>query len=465
MAAGAGALGAVALLLLGTQILNWYWPVLLFIAGVAAGLWKLRRRALSRYAVAQILDDRLNLSDRLSTLVWFGEHRTASEEALAAVSQQAEHQLSPDDVSRAIPVRMPRYGLVTLALLLSGAGLFGVRYFVLNKLDLAEPMAKFEFALFTPQPRVQAATKKSAIQEQLEKQLQELGIDAEDAQSPEGEPLQPVQTEVPGAVEPGAPNAEAKGENTLTAPEETEGTEEGQAGDQQQDGTDGENSDQQGQQGKEGQPQNKPPQNGKQSQPGSNDGLMNKMKDALANLMNKMKNQGEQNQQQTAMNQQQQGKQSAQSQQGMQSKAEGQGQQSPNQQGDQEGGEKSPGDRSQAGEKNSDKPGSDASKSGMGQSDGDKAIKDAEQLAAMGKISEILGKRAQQLTGEMTVEVSSGKQHLKTAWTERKALHADSGGDINRDEIPLAYQSYVQRYFEEVRKATPKLAAPKSGSD
>jgi hypothetical protein len=76
----------------------------------------------------------------------------------------------------------------------------------------------------------------------------------------------------------------------------------------------------------------------------------------------------------------------------------------------------------------------------------------------MGKISEILGKRAQQLTGEITVEVSSGKQNLKTAWTERKALHADTGGEVNRDEIPLAYQSYIQRYFEEIRKTTPKPA-------
>jgi hypothetical protein len=92
----------------------------------------------------------------------------------------------------------------------------------------------------------------------------------------------------------------------------------------------------------------------------------------------------------------------------------------------------------------------------MGQQDGEKAIREAQQLAAMGKISEIFGKRAQQLTGEMTVEVSSGKQQLKTAWSERKALHADTGAEVNRDEIPLAYQSYIQRYFEEVRKTPAK---------
>ena len=58
--------------------------------------------------------------------------------------------------------------------------------------------------------------------------------------------------------------------------------------------------------------------------------------------------------------------------------------------------------------------------------------------------------------GEMTVEVPSGKQQLKTAYSQKKALHADAGSDANRDEIPLIYQPYVQRYFEEVRKVQGK---------
>jgi hypothetical protein len=155
-----------------------------------------------------------------------------------------------------------------------------------------------------------------------------------------------------------------------------------------------------------------------------------------------------------------------QGQQGQQSKSQAKdgSQSQQGQEGDQDGeGEKSAGEKSQAGDKSSDRPGSQDSKSGMGQTEGDKAIKDAEQLAAMGKISEIFGKRAQQVTGEITVEVSSGKQQLKTAWSDRKALHADTGAEVNRDEIPLAYQTYIQRYFEEVRKTAP-LKTPKAGS-
>jgi hypothetical protein len=183
--------------------------------------------------------------------------------------------------------------------------------------------------------------------------------------------------------------------------------------------------------------------------------------------MNKMKMNQQGNEQQTAMNQkpsQQQGQQAQQQGQQGRTQAKDGSQAQQGQEGDQDGqGEKSTGDKSQAGDKSSDRPGNQDSKSGMGQNEGDKSIKDAEQLAAMGKISEIFGKRAQQITGEITVEVSSGKQQLKTAWSERKALHADTGAEVNRDEIPLAYQTYIQRYFEEVRKTTP-AKTPKAGS-
>jgi hypothetical protein len=82
--------------------------------------------------------------------------------------------------------------------------------------------------------------------------------------------------------------------------------------------------------------------------------------------------------------------------------------------------------------------------------------------AAMGKISELLGKRAQNVTGEVMVEVGSGKQQLKTPLAQRNATHNEAGGEIHRDEVPLMYQQFVQQYFEEIRKGPPaKPAAPK----
>ena len=75
----------------------------------------------------------------------------------------------------------------------------------------------------------------------------------------------------------------------------------------------------------------------------------------------------------------------------------------------------------------------------------------------MGKLSEIIGKRSQNLTGEIMVEVSSGKQQpLKTQYSDKRATHAEGGGEVHRDEVPLIYQQYVQQYFEEIRKTPAK---------
>ena len=78
----------------------------------------------------------------------------------------------------------------------------------------------------------------------------------------------------------------------------------------------------------------------------------------------------------------------------------------------------------------------------------------------MGKISEIIGKRSANVTGEVTIEVNSSKQQLRTQYSDSAAIHKEAGGEINRDEVPAAFQQYVQQYFEQVRKQ----AAPAKGA-
>ena len=103
--------------------------------------------------------------------------------------------------------------------------------------------------------------------------------------------------------------------------------------------------------------------------------------------------------------------------------------------------------------------------SGIGSQDGDKDIRLAEQLAAMGKISEIIGKRSANVTGEATVEVRSTSQQLRTPYAPRGAEHSQGGAEIGRDEIPAALQPYVERYFEEVRSdSQTRLGTPRSRS-
>jgi hypothetical protein len=466
IAASVGAVGVILLLFLGTQIMDWYWPVLLFLGGLAVGLYRARRYRLSRYGVAQLVDARLGLEDRVSTVVWFRDRQHESPAGLETVERQASERLHAGDAVRAVPVRMPRHAWASLALVIAAAGMVGIRYGVLRSLDLSAPLARIDLSAFQPEPKVHAATRKSAIQERYEQQLKELGINVEDLEKENG--VQPIEANVPATAEEGS-QTDPKQQKGDTKQPASEGIDTGEDGEKSEGDTkesaDAQSGDPQGQQGKPN-AQQKPPQNAKQGQQASENSLMNKMRDALANMLNKLKSPPQSSDQQNASNQQSQqqsGKEGQQSQQGMQSKSnsKGEGQQGQQQDGDQESeGQQTASDKSRAGDKSSDKPGSQDSKSGMGLSDGDKEIREAEQLAAMGKISEIFGKRAQEITGEISVEVASGRQQLKTAWSERKALHSDTGAEVNRDEIPLAYQRYIQRYFEEVRKSPgpPKKA-------
>jgi hypothetical protein len=94
--------------------------------------------------------------------------------------------------------------------------------------------------------------------------------------------------------------------------------------------------------------------------------------------------------------------------------------------------------------------------SGIGHTNGDKDIKDAEQLKAMGKLAEIIGRRSANLTGDITVETSSTNQQLRTQYSGRVGQHADLGGEINRDEIPVMYRAYVREYMQLVHKQAEK---------
>jgi hypothetical protein len=98
--------------------------------------------------------------------------------------------------------------------------------------------------------------------------------------------------------------------------------------------------------------------------------------------------------------------------------------------------------------------------SGAGREDGNKSVTLADQLAAMGKISVILGKRSETVSGDSSVEVVSGDQHLTTQYEQRNTQHIDVQAKVERDEVPLVFQDYVQEYFKQVRKAGDRVAQP-----
>jgi hypothetical protein len=197
---------------------------------------------------------------------------------------------------------------------------------------------------------------------------------------------------------------------------------------------------------------------------GESSSLLGKFRDAMSSLMNRMRQQAGAKGAQQQAGAQKGGQQKSQSgnpgQNGKQGQQPGDGQQA-------DAKDAQPGDDSQnAQNSKSGSPGESGQQpatkqpgSGIGRQDGSKDVKLAEQLAAMGKISEIIGKRAANVTGEVTVEVENSNRQLRTPYAPRDAHHAQAGGEINRDEVPAALQAYVQQYFEQVRKQS-KPAKP-----
>ena len=236
---------------------------------------------------------------------------------------------------------------------------------------------------------------------------------------------------------------------------------EGEKGSELQDEQEQGDQNKEGESSKDGAPQNKQSdqqksggdqnQNSQQSQ--DQRSLLDKFKDAVNNLMNKMSSEPQKGQKggekQSAKNKDK----------GDTSKDKGEKSEGDPNQSDQ------PGDQSdQQDAKQSNAPGQKPpqdAKSGAGQDEGKKDIEKAEALQAMGELTELLSERSAAISGDMLVEVGNTKQQLKTAMTQQKAGHTDAGGEIHRDQVPLAYQTFVDRYFQEVRKTSAGKAAPK----
>lgn len=455
-------------LLLGTDSLGWLPVTLLSAAGLTVASLRLKRRLLPRYRVAQMLDRKLALSDALSTAHFLLSSSTVDHSGAARFQlEQASRVAEGVRVQDAFPVGSKRVWALCGALAAVSFGLFALRYLVTQSLSLRPPL----LALQMP-----------SVVERLEKSLRPKPDHVKTSPLPRYYPASPITgnsaqtrdnrslpTEASDPAGPGDRNGELTKAQTQTAGK----------GNQQESDTksetrtgDGKSS---GEQTSEKTEERSEPQAGAQSPHSKNEqaangqsnspGLMNRMKDALSNMMAKMqangapqqsgqRNEGKQeqaknNQSASAAAQQGQGneRQNAQGEESSENRnAEGQAQ-----------GQTS--ERPQNGQgRSSDQSaqkGSDA-QSGVGRQDGDKGIKDAEQLRAMGKLAELIGKRSANLTGDMTVETPSGKQQLKTAYSQQMGHHSDSGGEINRNEIPMMYQQYVRDYMEHVRKQQEK---------
>jgi len=458
----------IVLLIAGTQILGWAWLVLLPALTLAAGVYATWRSAPSLYRVAQRVDANLKLADTLSTALFFSGSE-GSGETQRAQREQAEKVASAVDARRAIPLRRPRALYATALLALAAGGLFALRYVLDQRLDLRAPLAHMLQDRLGYTEARQAARKRQSAAAHDPQHPQAPGFSAEDGQQKGPGELDAAPENALDTV--GVPDvnnktAAQRAENaTLEQSSPLEG-ERSKA--EEPEGIGANSGSRQSADGKKG------PGAGKQGQgedqqsagnAGENSGLMGKFRDAMSSLMKGMRQEpssqgaprtpgaqnGGQPKSQSA-NAAQNGK-AGERQPGDGEKSEGKdGQPGDDSQNAQSGQAGSPGQSGQ--QAASKQPGS-----GIGRQDGSKDVKLAEQLAAMGKISEIIGKRAANVSGELTVEVENSNRQLRTPYAQSAAHHAEAGGEINRDEVPAAFQAYVQQYFEQVRKQGAGQAA------
>jgi hypothetical protein len=447
----------ILLLALGTEILQWYWPLVLLGGGLAVGVWRGRKRIPSSYRLLQEVDRRLELHDGLSTAFIFtqSEHwRRGSERVRAAQRAEAEALSRQVDPRRAMPVEAPRGVYVAVLLAVAAGTLFAARYGVQRSLDLRPPLSRALVDLF----RFPAQAAKIAEPEAPSNQpdVGEVVAPPDKRQAGRAEhPTDPANGMPPGDLASAARNGEAPGDELR----------DGARGSDQQERESSRNGAErsQGEESSPSPPAPEAPSKEADSRPAPSkeqSDLIRKLQDAFANLLAKLKippmagegrrtsERGTSEGSKTERGEGQKGEQAA-------GNPDGEGTPVADPRGHRTGesAQQAQAGKGEGADQRSDQPGSDQAQSGIGTKDGAKSLRAQEQLEAMGRLSEILGKRAENITGEVMIEVSSGDQTLQTPYADRHAGHREAGGEIHRDQVPLIYQEYVQRYFEQVRKA------------
>jgi len=412
----------IIILLAGTQYLSVLWLLVVAAVALGTGVYIALRRRPSTYRIAQRIDAKLKLADTLSTAAHFIESPEAADASLRESQRlQAERLAESVDLKHALPLTLPRAFYPTLALALGLAGVFLMRYAVLGSMNpqpsLVASAYNNVFGAPQEQPKLQGSKDGGEQPGDGRNQDKEASKNNDFAGDPSAnfDPATPEslkdQTKQEEKKEQGNdPNTKGNNFNKDAPPDDKKEGSKESAGGKQSDKADQEPS------------------------------LLNKVKDALNQMMNKMKSSpkdSDKNQKSDPTESEQQSAQEGQSQEKGDSKQSKDGKQSNN---------------AQDGSNSSQMKSSQDTQSGMGSQEGDKTAKQAEALKAMGKISELLGKRAENVKGAVMVEVGSTKQQLKTPLGQSESTHAEAGSEIHRDEVPPIYEQFVEQYFDKIRR-------------
>jgi len=421
--------GGVVILLAGTEYLSAFWLILLVAVAVGAAVYIALRKRPSTYRVAQSIDAKLQLHDTLSTAAHFIE-APGSEDAAIRESQrlQAERTAQSVDLKQALPLGRPSALYPAVGLALALAAILLLRYAVLGSFDPHTSLVASAY------DNVFGAAKQQA----------KLPGSPEGGDQPGdgGEESKEAQKNSDFAGDPSANFDPATPENQQDQnKQEASNKDQGTDGGKKEDSPGKDSSSDEQKQGDKQQADGN--QNAKSNTEPS---LLNKVREALNDMLNKMKsspNDQGKNQKSDPSDSEQQPGQDGQS----QEKGDSQQAQNGKQSSDAQDGSNS------AQNQKSQEP-----QNGIGSQEGDKAAKQAEALKAMGKITELLGKRAENVKGAVMVEVGSTKQQLKTPLGQSHSTHAEAGSEIHRDEVPPIYEQFVQQYYEKIRKTSSSSA-------
>lgn len=450
-------LGVCGLLLLGTR----YVPVVVLPLAAALGAWMaVKRCSLSvpdRYRVAQQIDEREDLSDGLATAYFF---RTTGSEAVSRRVAERQYELASESArtidpelvfpnSLAATQRFSVYFLATAALL------FGLRVGVQSKLSFEPPLAPLLLeTLFGFSPQNERPDQSSPAQIS-QRDLAEHSL-AEDEFADRAERAESIEQDLPdeGYDEAGRDADELpEVEGLITLPFEEQAVEpalqeSSSLASEDSDNSAGDDS------------ADSPPDPDQDSWDDNTQSLLDKLKQAFQNMLETL----DMASIESADSQQGQEQGSGSTEEAASAGDEA-GSGSPDEQmsaeaadASMEGGEpgQEAGETASAGttsgEDSSGNQSSGENASAAGTSDGSKEFVEAEQLEVMGALEELYMQRAERMKGDVTIETRLAEQSASVPYNQQSTAHADQGGTVSRDEIPHAYRTYIQNYFEALRR-------------
>jgi len=458
--------GPVLLLALGTERFP---PALLWLFALGGAVWAGWRWYQARpesYTVAQALDQRWGAKDQISTAWFFG--RSGVEAPLAAQRQRelALAAASGQQVETAFPYIWPQAATFAVALMGLAFLLFGVRVAMQPQLSLEPPLEHVLFPSLAEDDERLAALEEETPEAQAAAEDEAQSLSKKSEQAERRETARRPQSETPPPADAVAPEQQG---DAFEMPEVEGLTIESEAGDElafesqdkngesQQPGDEmaGETGEEAGTETAEAQ---KDPANEWNEKSGD---LLDRLKEAFQEMMENLGMQQESasgEQQEAGEGQQQEGSESAQAgEQSEQAQAEGGAEGS---EAEMEGGEQGQGETEQAAQgqatqsssEEGTQPGESAGASGSADGSKELAERMAEQQAALDALEEFYMQRAEEIEGEIMVETSTAEQSAQTPYKASQQAHSDRGGAVTRDEVPLAYQRYIETYFRNLRR-------------